>query len=218
MYAYATSNPLTLFDPDGRDAVTATFSKLAGGAGHVAVMSVHRDGSATYAQFGPRGGGKPASPGQIDVIPLKTRIQFDDTGVPTGESFAKLTHELSTIEGQHMNSISLAYFKTTEAETVALDAYLEEARRTQESRKSPFYLVGYSDCIHFCVVGLQKAGIGFHASPGLIPNVTSGQFAFWAHWSYNGSTGGKKKGAGAEKTPDVHSTICFGGQAGCPIQ
>lgn len=50
--------------------------------------------------------------------------------------------------------------KTSDAETMALDAYINAAKNRQAQGKDPTYWVGFRDCIWFCSNGLQKEGIG----------------------------------------------------------
>jgi len=76
MYAYVRNNPLAFTDPDGRDAIAVGFKTLAVHAGHAALISVHRDGSATFGSYGPRGGGIPVWVGQYVVQDLKTTVKF----------------------------------------------------------------------------------------------------------------------------------------------
>jgi hypothetical protein len=87
--------------------------------------------------------------------------------------------------------------------------------------RAPFYFVGYTDCIHFCATGLRAAGVGVTAGPGVIPNVSAGFLAGWAHVTYTNDEWSvmRKKGKLEEtrSTPDVNSTVCFEGQAGCVI-
>jgi RHS repeat-associated protein len=49
MYSYAVNKPLAYVDPDGRDAIAVNFTNGAHGFGHAGIISVHKDGTATYA-------------------------------------------------------------------------------------------------------------------------------------------------------------------------
>lgn len=73
---------MTFTDPGGKDAIAVGFKTLAAGAGHAAVISVHRDGSATFGSYGPRGGGKPIYPGEYVVQGLATKVAFGSDGTP----------------------------------------------------------------------------------------------------------------------------------------
>jgi RHS repeat-associated protein len=111
MYAYAVNNPLFYVDPDGRDAIAVGFSKLASGLGHAAVISVHKDGTAEYGDFGPATPGSPVDAGKYNVFGLKTKIDFDSTGLPTQQSLAAVTKELAGTENQPETSIYTRIFQ-----------------------------------------------------------------------------------------------------------
>jgi RHS repeat-associated protein len=207
MYAYAVNNPLAYTDPDGRDAIAVTFSKLAVGAGHSAVISVHRDGTATYADYAPRGGAKPVGPGEYSVVDLKTKLMFGADGIPTTQSFASLASELSGTHDQPVETLSMAYFKTSDAETAALDAYLAQTRRFAASGNFSLYVVGVNDCISFCNTALGKANIGRGSEIGDVPIFMRSIFDYLGNASYSGRDGTVKKNKNKESKPDVHSTF-----------
>lgn len=218
-YAYAVNNPLAFVDPDGRDAVAVNFSKLAGGMGHSAITSVHRDGSATLGEYGPRGGGKLFYTGQYTTRALNTKIAFGSDGLPTKESFAALTTELAGAENQPSTSISLAYYKTADWETAALDAYIQAAALREQQGKTPFYAVGFNDCRNFCLTGLRTARVepGHYVNANISPNWIMRLLAAQADASYSGSSGEKKtRQPSKHPRPKVDSKICFAGQPGCP--
>ncbi len=216
MYVYGVNNPLAFTDPDGRDAIAVNFSKLAGGFGHSGIISVHRDGTATFGEFGPRGGGKPFFPGQYTIRPLQAKLLFGADGTPTKGSFEGLLDEISRDEGQPKDSISFAHFKTAEWETVALDAYLDTARQRQLKGSSPFYAVGFHDCRDFCLMGLRTAGVdhGHSSNANIPPNWIIGMLSEIADSSYAGGEKTTRKPS-KNPTPDVKSKICFAGQPGC---
>jgi RHS repeat-associated protein len=173
MYAYAVNNPLAYVDPDGKDAVVVNFSKLAVGLGHWGIISVNRDGSATFAEFGPRGGSKPFYPGDYRIYALKTKIAVGANGIPSVDTFNAIQSELAATESQPQDSISLAYFKTTDSETASLNAYIDAAREKEQKGNVPFYFVGFSDCVEFVASGLNAAGQGskdysLNISPNLV--------------------------------------------------
>ena len=56
MYAYSLSNPTTLFDPTGLSAIAVNFQTQVPVGGHEGIISIHDDGRAEYARFGPVGG------------------------------------------------------------------------------------------------------------------------------------------------------------------
>ena len=146
MYAYAVNNPLSYVDPDGRDAIAVDFGNMAVGMGHWGIISVNRDGGATFSEFGPRGGAKPAYPGQYTSYGLDTKVTVGSNGVPTPETLAAVQKELAQHEGQPQGSISLAYYKTSDAETASLNGYIQAAIQAQVKGDTPFYFVGFNDC------------------------------------------------------------------------
>jgi RHS repeat-associated protein len=149
MYAYAMNNPLSYVDPDGRDAIAVGFKTLAAGAGHAALISVRRDGSATFGSYGPRGGGKPVWPGQYVVQPLKTQVKFGSDGAPLVGSLAVLAGEVADLEGVDPSTVDIDYFMTSDTDTQILDQYLADLSK----RSGGLYVVGMHDCIEVCNVG-----------------------------------------------------------------
>ena len=66
--------------------------------------------------------------------------------------------------------VSVAYFQTSDAETAALKAFIEHAFNLQQQGQQPRYVVGFRDCVWFCMNGMQKAGIGNGSSILFTPN------------------------------------------------
>ena len=220
MYAYAVNNPLLYTDPDGRDAVVANFNTLALGAGHLGAISVHRDGSATYGDYAPRGGGKPIWGGVYQVVSLGTKLTFESDGIPTATSLAALAGEVAKLDNVDPSTVSLAYYKTSDAETASLDQYLESLRVFKDSSLSwlSLYVVGAHDCAEVCNIAMSKAGIGRGSEGADIPNLLfNWMYVPNANASYSGETGTVKKNKNREKKPDVHSTFkpCASGDADC---
>jgi RHS repeat-associated protein len=216
MYAYAVNNPLFYTDPDGRDAVAVGFKTLAVHAGHAAVISVHRDGSATFGSYGPKGGGKPIWPGEYVAQDLTTKVAFGPDGTASAASFAALAAEVAGIEGVDVSTVDMDYFKTTDAETVALDQYLNSI----DSRKHPgnggLYVVGLHDCIEVCNIALSKAGIGRGSEYFDVPRFSIWNYSSMADSTYSGQTGAKKENHKKKRDkPDVHSTIKYCPEGGC---
>jgi RHS repeat-associated protein len=203
MYAYAMNNPLSYVDPDGRDAIAVGFKTLAAGAGHAALISVHRDGSATFGSYGPRGGGKPVWLGQYVVQPLKTQVKFGSDGAPLVGSLAVLAGEVADLEGVDPSTVDMDYFMTSDADTQILDQYLDELSK----RSGGLYVVGMHDCIEVCNVGLNKIGIGRGSEAGDIPRTMIWFYSAFANANYSGETGEETKRKGSK--PDVNSTIKY---------
>lgn len=187
MYAYAVNNPLAYTDPDGRDAIAVKFGNLAMNLGHAGVASVHHDGKGTFADFGPQHGGHAQDAGKYNFIDFKTQIQYGPDGKPTKASLSALANELADDEGQPHDSVSVAYFKTSDAETAALDAYINAAKDQQAKGKTPSYWVGFRDCIWFCQNGLAKAGVGSGSTILTIPNMQYLDFWFTADQTATGT-------------------------------
>ena len=45
--------PVAYTDPSGKDAAAVNFGGMVAGFGHEGILSIHQDGSVTYARFGP---------------------------------------------------------------------------------------------------------------------------------------------------------------------
>ncbi len=136
MYAYGLNNPLFYTDPDGRDAIAVNLSKQVFLAGHAGVISVHQDGTAVYAREGPLSDGVPIGANEIQTLPLPN-VEFGADRLPTAASWNTLAEAIGSFEKQDPGSINFAYFKTSEADTLALDNFL---RAEQQPRISILYL------------------------------------------------------------------------------
>jgi hypothetical protein len=210
MYAYGVNNPLLYLDPDGRDAIAVKFGNGAHGLGHSGIASVHRDGKGTFADFSPQHPGRPYDAGKYTIIDFKTQIQYGGDGKPTKASLTALANELADAEDQPHDSVSLAYFKTSDAETAALDAYIRTAEDQQAKGKVPTYWVGFRDCVSFCQIGLKKVNKFIGPSFLSIPNLQFLQFWLFADQTATGTNPPKE---------DVKSKICFNDEKGkqvCP--
>jgi len=168
-YSYAVNNPLFFVDPDGRDAVAVNLRDQVPLGGHQGIASVHADGRAQYARFGSRAGGKPFGPGEVKAVSL-SRVQFGPNGLPTDASYRKMAEEIAAFEGQDPATVRMNYFKTTEAETIALDEMIRRNREASGRGQAPEYDVTQRNCATFCIAGLVQSGVvdGTHLS--LIPN------------------------------------------------
>jgi RHS repeat-associated protein len=200
MYAYAVNNSLAYLDPDGRDAIAVKFGNGAHGLGHAGIASVHHDGKGTFADFAPQTKDSPQGPGKYSFSDIS--VSYGPDGKPTKESLVQLANQLADTEGQPHDSVSVAYFKTSDAETASLDAYLTNAFNLQQQGTQPTYWVGFRDCISFCMNGMQKAGVGQGSSVLTVPNLQYLYFRLSADQTATGTPPQKKK----EK---VTSKICF---------
>ncbi len=174
----------------------------------------------TRCGYGPSVSGMPVWRGQYRVEKLGTKLVFGSDGIPAASSLAALTDELAGLGRTDPSTISLAYYKTSDAETAALDAHLENLRRYSQSSASwlNLYVVGAHDCAEVCNVAMSKAGIGRGSEAADIPNLLfNWMFLSQAHASYSGQTGAVMKNMDRELKPDVHSTIkpCAQGDPDC---
>lgn len=169
MYAYVVNNPTNYVDPDGKDAIAVNFVNEVPLGGHEGIIVVHADGSATYARFGPEHAASPADAGKVTVQGLNP-VKFGSNGLPTNASYKELADEVAKIEGENPNSVGFNYFKTSEADSIALDNWMQDWKNHQ----APDYQVNTQNCATFCIAGLTKAGvIGYGAKIGwgaTIPN------------------------------------------------
>jgi RHS repeat-associated protein len=164
MYSYAVSNPLLYVDPDGRAAIAVNFEKEVPVGGHEGIISLHADGRAEYARYGPVGGGKPYGEGQVDVYPLGT-VRFGPDGRPTEAAYYDLEQQVAGYEHQNPTTVRMNYFKTTEAETQALDSWIQLIKK-----KAPYYNVTDQNCAVFTIVGLLQANAIKNGNISLVPN------------------------------------------------
>jgi RHS repeat-associated protein len=202
-YAYVVNNPLAFTDPDGLDAIAVKFGNGAHGLGHAGVVSIHHDGKGTFADFSPQHQGRAHDAGMYTFNDFKSTLVYGSDGKPTKASLTALANELADAEQQPRDSVSLAYFKTSDAETASLDAYINAARAQQSQGKQPAYWVGFRDCIAFCQNGLAKAGVPGSA-PGIfdIPNLQYLRFWLLADQTATGTNPPKPK-------EEVTSKVCY---------
>jgi RHS repeat-associated protein len=196
MYAYAVNSPFAFTDPDGRDAIAVNFERPASGLGHVGMIAVRTDGSGVFSDFGPRHSGRPLDGGQVNTFDLDTRLIRGSDGLPTRESLKAVAAEVARREGQPADSINLAYFKTSEAETLSLLQYI--GANTRRDPQTP-YVLGMNDCRTYCIQGFGRANVispaerisSSHAS--FYPNALFNYLQFLSDMSYRGRTQETKK-------------------------
>jgi hypothetical protein len=184
MYSYVVNNPLTYVDPDGMDAIAVNFKKEVPGGGHEGIISVQADGSAQYARFGPVHADLPGDQGKVDVQSLSP-VNFKSDGLPTDASYKQLAEQVAKIEGQDPSTVRMNYFKTSTADTAALNAWIARIKAASDAGKAPDYDVSSQNCTTFCRVGLIQANaISPTSKLSNIPNVLFNQLSLLAIESY----------------------------------
>lgn len=118
-------------------------------------IAVHKNGSASYMEFGPLHPGRPLDTGRVTTYPLQTTIKLDGDGLPSKESLNALVKELALKTHEPESSISLAYYQTSEAEAQALETYFYDS---VDQGWVP-YIGGFYDCRTYSLAGLATAGV-----------------------------------------------------------
>ena len=207
MYTYAVNNPIIFNDPTGLDAASVTFTTKIPVVGHTGIMSVHPDGSVTFAQFGPQGNAKPYGTGEVTSWSSGTgdlpTLSFDLNGYPTSASLSALESKLGSLEGVSPGSIKIAYFKTNSSETAALDQYISQWLAASKTGKLTYLFTG-PNCATFSQAGMKAAGQpDFHGQLP-IPNLLG--FNWW--WASGQGTQDKPKEVVTHKICDENGNNC----------
>jgi RHS repeat-associated protein len=203
MYAYAINNPLSYNDPTGQDAAAVNFSGMVGGVGHEAVLIIGRDGSTTFASFGPMNHGPSdyfgaAGPGLLTVAnstttsmsPLPT-VQFGANGLPTADSAKALITSLANIENVDPSSVRINYFKTSDADTQTLRNYVDQEREAIAEGHGQFcqYNVMLTNCADFTVAALLTGSAitpqQVNSLSSLTPNGQTSEYSSIAYDSFD---------------------------------
>ncbi len=185
MYAYVVNNPTNYIDPDGKDAIAVNFVNEVPLGGHEGIIVVHADGSATYARFGPEHAASPADAGKVTVQGLNP-VKFGSNGLPTDASYKELSEEVGKVEGQPASTVGFNYFKTSEADSIALDNWMQEWKTHQ----APDYQVNTQNCATFCIAGLIQGHAIENKDISIIPNRLFMLLAARAteNWTWQGRT------------------------------
>jgi len=206
MYSYVVNNPLTYVDPDGMDAIAVNFTNEVPGGGHEGIVSVKADGSAQYASFGPAHADSPSDQGKVDVQSLSS-VSFKSDGLPTDASYKQLADQVAKIEGQDPSTVRMNYFKTSSADTAALNAWIARIKAASDAGKAPDYDVSTQNCATFCRAGLIQGNATSNGRFSNIPNVLFNQLSLLAQENY----------ANGQRSPKevVTHKICDGQGGNC---
>jgi RHS repeat-associated protein len=170
-YAYAVESPLTYTDPDGMDALLINYSDGSLGLGHMGIMALNPNGSGLYGGFEPARKGSFSGDGIVNNVSFPPgSVQLGSDGRPTIASLAKLREWLAKVDGHSPAAIRIRHIKTSDAETAALAAYIN-----QNIASPGKYNAAANNCQDFCIRGLQQAGIAVPSSKtvvgGIFPDV-----------------------------------------------
>jgi RHS repeat-associated protein len=181
-YSYSINNPITYADPDGRDAGLVTFGGMVGGLGHDGLLSVHSDGTAQYAEFGPASHSVgnflgAVAPGNVTIDPNLPKIQFGSDGKPTAASLQAVKQAIAKNDegGISPDTIQITYVKTSEADTISLDNYFLQRQAAAKAGKDPYRVYAHN-CDNFCQRGLVAGGVLQKPNFSIVPNVFAWQF------------------------------------------
>jgi RHS repeat-associated protein len=190
MYSYVINNPLTFVDPDGRDAIAVNFVNEIPVGGHEGIIVVQNDGSATYARFGPNPPGSSAAAGEVTEQGLPTTVQFQSNGLPTDASYKALAQDVAGIEKEPVRTVGFNYFKTSEAESIALKNWMDQMKAASDRGQAPDYQVNTQNCATFCIAGLLRANAIQNKGLSTIPNRLFRLLAPLAteNWTWEGRT------------------------------
>ena len=95
----------------------------------------------------------------MKVYTLSTKVEFGKNGLPTQDSYQNLAQELADFEGQSPDTVGFNYFKTTDADSLLLQNWMEEMKAASDARKAPFYAFQVQNCAVFTLAGLTQAHV-----------------------------------------------------------
>ena len=180
-YSYSINNPITYSDPDGRDAALVTFGGMVGGLGHDGLLSVHSDGTARFAEFGPASHsvsnlGGAVAPGNVNVDDKLPKIQFGSDGKPTADSLNAVKQAIAKNDEGNIDpsTIQITYVKTSEADAIALDNYFAQREAAAQDGKDPYRVYSHN-CDNFCQRGLVAGGVIQKSNFSIVPNIFAWQ-------------------------------------------
>jgi hypothetical protein len=116
-------------------------------------ISVIRDGSTTFSEFGPRDWAIVAR--RVQILQSRYKITGDSNGVATAETLA-VVQKIAKCEGQPQGSISLAYYHTSDGETAILNVFIQATIQVQVQGEPPFCFNAWRD---YCLAGRHAASL-----------------------------------------------------------
>jgi hypothetical protein len=106
----------------------------------------------------------------VTRVGLKTEVKFGTDGKPTPASMTALKNEVAANKNLPSNTITLVYYKTSDAEAANMENFITNA---QNSFAWWIYAVGdgpgSSDCRDFLSEGLAAANIQYPRALNLLP-------------------------------------------------
>jgi RHS repeat-associated protein len=169
-YAYAINNPTNYVDHDGRDAAAVNFSGMVAGLGHEGLLIIDKDGSATYARFGPEDHslgnlGGASAPGEIQTFNNIPTVQFGSNGLPTDASIKAVAAAVAQDESTpgaaiDPSTVRINYFQTGSTDTALAKEWAQAQQEHSQNGQGPYghYCVTSNNCATFTATGLVAGG------------------------------------------------------------
>ncbi len=164
LYAYVGNNPLIHIDADGHDSLGLSFDNYRAEVhgyhipmtGHGALITIDSKGHTRGFEYGRYGDDKGV------VRRLKTSNLVMKDGKPTEASMKKLLAGIAKQEHNYTGTISGAYYKMSDQNTIKVDAYAE-GRMSQNGNpdRTPYstgVLWGANNCGTFVRDGIEAGG------------------------------------------------------------
>ena len=144
-----------------------------------------------------------------------TPLAFRSDELPTDSAYATLIREVAAVEGQDASTVRLNYFKTSEADSIALKGWIERIHKASKARRAPAYDVTRQNCATFTICGLVAGNaIRPDAKISLVPNWLFELLSVPSAENYSHGERSRPK----ERVPDAESTFkpCGPGNPYCP--
>jgi RHS repeat-associated protein len=169
-YTYAINNPINYVDNDGRDAAAVNFSGMVGGLGHVGLLVINKDGTASYTRFGPEDHslgnlGGASGTGAVLIYNNIPSVQFGSNGLPTDASVQAVADAVAQDESTpgsvvDPSTVRINYFQTGSTDTGLLNDWAQLQQEHSQNGQGPFgrYCVTSNNCATFTAAGLVAGG------------------------------------------------------------